>query len=133
MIVVCMVILTVHSNCQPYARPRANFAESAYLLVLCILAVMQIVEDKTARFYVSVVLLAIVSVHALVVFLYKAVGFFRKRFECCACAQATAGEGRGYEEFENTQTEQSQDTEIERRRSIMDTIFSVNAGLSDHG
>ena len=116
MIVVCMVILTVHSNCQPYMRSRANWAESLYLLVLCVLAVTQvvpeIVEDKEqASLYVSVVLLGIVSIHTIVVFFYKAVRFFRGRFGCCACAEDPVVDPRGYEELENTQTTQSQDTD----------------------
>ena len=105
MIVICVVILTVHSNCHPYARPRANFTESVYLLVLCTLAIMQIVEDTPARFYVCLVLLIIVSLHTLVVFVFEAVRFFRKRFNYFAGAQDTVMERRDYEELDNTQTE----------------------------
>ena len=133
MIVICVVILTVHSNCHPYTRPRANLTESVYLLVLCTLAIMQIVEDTPARFYVCLVLLIIVSLHTLLVFGFEAVRFFRKRFNYCAGAQDTVMESRGYEELDNTQTEQSLDPEVERRRSIMNTIFSTSEEDSDHG
>ena len=126
MIVVCVVILSVHSNCHPYTRPRANYAESVYLLVLCTLAIMQIVEDKNAQFYVSLVLLCIVSVHTLAMFFYKAGRFFRQRFKCCANGQTTAVDRRGYEELENTLTEESLDTEVERQRRVLDTIFSAS-------
>ena len=135
MIAVCVVILAVHSNCHPYVRPRANYVESLYLLVLCGLAIMQIVEDEHAKYYVCLVLLIIVSTHTLVVFLYKAVRFFRKRFDCCACSQAAVVDRHGYEELEDTQTdthtdtqtEQSLDTaEVERQKSIMDTIYSTS-------
>ena len=131
MVVVCMVILSVHSNCHPYTRPRANYAESVYLLVLCTLAMMQIVEDTNARFYVCLVLLCMVSVYTLMVFFYKAARFFRKRFECCA--QAALTERHGYEELENTQTEQSLDTDAERQRRIINTIFSTPGEDSNLG
>ena len=94
---------------------------------------MQMVEDKKARFYVSLVLLCIVSVHTLAVFFYKAGRFFRKRFTCCAGAQTTALDRRGYEELENTQTEESLDTEVERQRRVLDTIFSASGKDLDPG
>ena len=137
MIVVCMVILTVHSNCQPYMRSRANWAESLYLLVLCVLAVAQIVPEivdkHQASVYIPMVLLVIVSIHTIVVFFYKAARFFRGRFSCCACAKDTVVDRRTYEELENTETTQSFDTEIERRRSVLDTIFRTPARQQNNG
>ena len=138
MIVVCMVILTVHSNCQPYMRSRANWAESLYLLVLCVLGVTQIVpeivEDKLqASVYISVVLLGIVSIHTIAVFFYKAACFFRGRFRSCACAEDTVVDRSGYEELENTETTQSSDTEIEGRRRVLDTIFTTSARQQNNG
>ena len=132
MIFVCVVILALHSNCQPYTKRRANFAESLYLLVLCTFAIMQIVENKDARYYVCLVLLIIVSVHTLVVFLYEAVRFFRKRFDNCACLLNTVMERRSYEELENTQTDPILDIDAQRQQSILDSIFSTTEE-SDHG
>ena len=133
MIVVSMLILAVHSNCHPYMRPRANFVESVYLMVLSTLAIMQMVEDKETTFYVCLVLLLLVFAHTLVVFFYKAVRFFRKRFDCCADTQTTVVERTGYEELEHTQTDQTLDCEVERRRSLLDTIFTTSAKNSNHG
>ena len=138
MIVVSMVILTVHSNCQPYMRSRANWTESLYLLVLCVLAVTQIVpkivEDKNqTSVYISVVLLGIVSIHTIVVFFCKAARFFRGRFRSCACAEDTVVDRNGYGELENTETTQDLDTEIERRRSVLDAIFSTPARQQNNG
>ena len=125
MIFVCVVILTVHSNGQPYMKQRANFAESLYLLVLCMLAIMQIVEHKDAQYYVCLILLIITFVHTLVVFLYKAVLFFRNRFGHCACLLKTAMDRRSYEELENTQTDPNLDIDAQRQRSILDSIFII--------
>lgn len=132
MIFVCVLILTVHSNSQPYLRPRANLAESVYLLVLCILALMQAVDDDDARYYVCLVLLGILTVHALVVFCYKAGRFFRERFGCCTCALATVMGRRGYSELESTRANQTLDIDAERQRSIFDTIFRTSEEDSDH-
>ena len=133
MIVACMVILAVHSNCQPYMRPRANYAESVYLLVLSILAMMQTVEDQETAFYVCLVLLITAAIHTLVVFFLKAGLFCRMRFECCAGEERPDDQRHRYEELANTETEPSRDTEIERRKSILDTIFSKPSGVPNHG
>ena len=133
MTVACMVILAVHSNCQPYMRPRANYAESVYLLVLSILAMMQITDDKKTAFNVCLVLLIVSAVHTLVIFFLKAGRFCRRRFECCTGEERPDDQRHRYEELANSETEQSRDTEIERRKSILDTIFSKPAWVSNHG
>ena len=133
MTVACMVILAVHSNCQPYMRPRANYAESVYLLVLSVVAIMQIVDDQETAFNVCLVLLIIAAIHTLVIFFLKAGRFCRTRFECCTSEETPDDQRHRYQELENTETEQSRDTEIERRKSILDTIFSKPSGVPNHG
>ena len=133
MTVACMVILAVHSNCQPYMRPRANYAESVYLLVLSILAMMQTVEDQETAFYVCLVLLITAAIHTLVVFFLKAGLFCRRRFKCCTGEETPDDQRHRYQELENTENEQRRDTEIERRRSILDTILSKPTGVSNCG
>ena len=128
----CMVILAVHSNCQPYIRTRANYAESVYLLVLSILAMMQIVEDQETSLYGCLVLIP-AAIHTLGVFFLKAGLFCRRRFKCCTGEETLDDQRHRYEELENTENEESLDTEIERRRSILDTILSKPAGVSNCG
>lgn len=133
MILMCVVILAIHSNCHPYVSPRVNFAESVYLLVLCILAIMQIVENKHVQYYVCLVLLAILVFHALVVTVYKAGHFFRKRFDCACTWRETAERRRGYNELEGSQSERTLDSEAERQRSILDTIFDSSEERLEDG
>ena len=128
----CMVILAVHSNCQPYIRTRANYAESVYLLVLSILAMMQIVEDHETSLYGCLVLIP-AAIHTLGVFFLKAGLFCRRRFKCCTGEETPDDQRHRYQELENTENEESRDTEIERRRSILDTILSKPAGVSNCG
>ena len=128
----CMVILAVHSNCQPYIRTRANYAESVYLLVLSILAMMQIVEDHETSLYGCLVLIP-AAIHTLGVFFLKAGLFCRRRFKCCTGEETLDDQRHRYEELENTENEESRDTEIERRRSILDTILSKPAGVLNCG
>ena len=133
MIFMCVLILAVHSNCQPYIRARVNVAESVYLLVLCTLAIMQITDDKQAKYYVCLVLLVILASHTLVMIVYKGTRFFQRRFGC-TCAQVKTGTRRqGYDELEGTQIDQSISTETERQREILDTIFDSSDGGSEHG
>ena len=140
MIVVCIMILAVHSYSHPYILSRANLTESLYLLVLCMLAVMQIVpkivEDKNAYrciMFISVVLFVIALIHTIVVFFCKAVRFFQWRLRCCTGAQNTVVDRRGYEELENTHNDQDLDSEVERQRSVMDMIFKSPARPQLHG
>ena len=131
----CVVILAVHSNCQPYVKPRVNFTESVYLLVLSTVAIMQIVEDEQAKYYVCLVLVVILALHALVVTVYKATRFSRRRFDC-ACARRrpeSAVRRNGYDQLEDTEIDRSLDPEVERQRSILDTIFSSSPEGSEHG
>ena len=133
MTIACMVILAVHSNCQPYMRPRANYAESVYLLVLSVVAIMQIVDDQETAFNVCLVLLIIAAIHTLGIFFLKTGLFCRRRFECCTGEERPDDQRHRYQELANTETEQSRDTEIERRKSILDTIFSKPSGVPNHG
>ena len=134
MIFMCVIVLAIHSNCHPYIRARVNFTESVYLLVLCTLAIMQIVENEDAKYYVCLVLLVILSFHALVLTIYKAVRFFRKRFDCACTLARTAPSRHGYDDLESTQIERALDTETERQRSILATIFdSRSEEGSEHG
>ena len=132
MTVACMVILAAHSNCQPYMRPRANYVESVYLLVLSILAMMQTVEDQGTAFNVCLVLLITAAIHTFVVFFLKAGLFCRRRFKCTG-EEAPDDQRHRYQELENTENEESRDTEIERRRSILDTILSKPTGVWNCG
>lgn len=133
MIFMCVLILALHSNCQPYLRARVNVAESVYLLVLCTLSIMQITDDQPAKYYVCLVLLVILASHTLVVIVYKGTRFFQRRFDC-TCAQIKTGPRRqGYDELAGTQIDQSISTETERQREILDAIFDSSDGGSEHG
>lgn len=135
-ILICVVILAVHSNCQPYLKPRVNFTESVYLLVLATLAIMQIVEDDTFRYKASLVLVFAVALHALMVAVYKAARFFRKRFDCvCARRGLESNERlRDYDQLEDTEIDRdSLAAERERQKSILDTIFNSSTEGSEHG
>ena len=122
MIFECVIILAVHNYCHPYLRSRANLAESVYLLVLCALAIMQIIE-KHARLDILVkVLLLILACHTLVVFLCKAPHFFRNRFHCACVRSNRSRRCQEYDELKSTESEESLSIETQRRRSNLDAI-----------
>lgn len=133
LIFVCVVLLTIHSNFQPYERRRANIAESLYLMVLCTLAIMQEVNDDKVKYYVCLSLLIIASLHTVLVFFCKAVRFFPQRFDCCAFGQETAVQRSGFEELENTHTDSTMihNSESERQRNILDAILSSSIERSE--
>ena len=133
MIFECVIILAVHNYCHPYLRSRANLAEYFYLLVLCTLAIMQIIEDKQVLLIdvLVKVLLVILACHTLVVFLCKAAHLFRNRFHCACLRPNRLKRRRGYDELKSTETEQSLSIETQRRRSNLDAISQTRSqGLS---
>ena len=132
MIFECVIILAVHNYCHPYIRARANLAEFVYLLVLCTLAIMEIIEDKQTILEVFVVvLLVILACHTLVVFVCKATHFFRNRFHCACARSNRSTRRRGYDEIESTESDQSLSIETQRQRSNLDTISQPHSqGLS---
>jgi len=129
----CVLILAVHSNCQPYVRTRVNVAESVYLLVLCTLSIMQMTNNEPTKYYVCLVLLVILACHTIVVTVYKGTRFFRRRFDCACAEIETATRRQGYNELEGTEIDQSISTETERQRKILDTIFHSSDEGSEHG
>lgn len=133
MILMCVLILAVHSNCQPYLRARVNVAESVYLVVLCTLAIMQMTDNQSVKYYVCLVLLIILVCHTLVVIVYKGTRFFQRRFDCTCAPITTATRRQGYHVLEGTEIDQSISTETERQREILDTIFDSSEGGSEHG
>ena len=128
----CVIILAVHNYCHPYLRSRANLAESVYLLVLCTLAIMQIIEDKQALLdLLAKVLLVILVCLTLVVFLCKAAHFFRNRFHCACVGSNRSRRHRGYDRLESTEIEQSLSIETQRQRSNLDALSHTRSqGLS---
>ena len=118
---VFLVLLTVHTNFQPYEKRRANIMESFYLMVLCILAFVQSVEfeDTTVKDYICSGLVILASLLALVVFLCKAVGFFRRRFNCSTvCVRENGLDRSDVEEIENTPTNSSVFTQGDSERQL---------------
>ena len=124
--------MAVHNYCHPYLRARANLAEFFYLLVLCTLAITQIIDDKQAPLDVLVeVLMAISACCTLVVFLCKAIHLLRNRFHCACAWPNRSTRRRRYDELESATTEQSLSIETQRRRSNLEAISQTRSqGLS---
>lgn len=121
MIFECVVILAVHNYCHPYLRARANLAEFVYLLVLCALAISQIIEGKQAGLEVAVmVLLVILACYTLIVLVCKATHFFPNRFRCARSNGLTSR--RGYDEIESTEADKSLSIETQRQRSNLNVM-----------
>ena len=112
----CVLILTVHSNMQPYIKKRINVIESCYLLILSTMAILLVLDSVPD--YIYAVLLAVPSLHTLVLTFYKAYWFFKKRF------------GRGQVSGEHAERtryrslEQSVENDEDRtRRDLIDAVF----------
>ena len=119
----CALILAVHSIFQPYRKTRVNVVESLYLYILCVIAVMQVLQDSQSIANIVCSLLMIVTtVHAGALFVYKAVGFFEKRFKC-SCPKRCPRR-RTYGSMAETAIDRSVDPALKARKDIFDTIFS---------
>ena len=120
----CALILAVHSMFQPYTKKRVNVVESLYLYVLCVIAVMQVLQesDSIANTVCSL-LLIIATLHSGALTVYKAVGFFERRFKC-SCPKRCPKRRPTYGSMAETAIDNSIDPALKARKDIFDIIFS---------
>jgi len=127
---VCGLILAVHSIFQPYRKTRVNVVESLYLYMLCVIAIVQVLQDSNSiTDIVCSVLLIVAALHAGVLTVYKAVGFFERRFKC-ACPKRCP-KRRTYGSMAYTAIDRSVDQAQKERKDIFDTIFSKSEDSED--
>ena len=125
MILMCVLVLAVHSSFQPYKKKRVNVVESLYLVVLCVLAVMQVLQKADIANNVCSTLLIIASLHACILTVSKAARFFQQRFSCSCSKQWH--KRRSYGSTEHNQFQESLDEEQKAHNAILDTIFNNSA------
>ena len=119
----CALILAVHSIFQPYRKTRVNVMESLYLYILCVIAILQVLQDSdNITNIVCSVLLIVATLHAGALTVYKAVGFFERRFKC-ACPKRCP-KRRTYGSMADTAIDRSVEPAQKERKEIFDTIFS---------
>lgn len=129
MILMCCLILAVHSIFQPYKKKRVNVVETLYLFALCVMATMQDFNDQDTANVICLVLLILTTVHFVAVIIYKAIGFYRSRSKR-HCPKRFA-KRRGYGSIAGTDFETSIGPEQIRRKNIFDIIFSNSDDSSD--
>ena len=129
MIVMCSLVLAIHSIFQPYRKKRVNVVETLYLYVLCIMAIMQVLQEMSVANSVCSFLLIITTIHSLALAIYKAVGFFQRRFKR-PCPKRCE-HWRKYGSMGETQFEESIDPEQKERKNIFDIIFSKSDDVED--
>lgn len=129
MILMCCLILAVHSIFQPYKKKRVNVVETLYLFALCVMAAMQDLKDQYTANVICFVLLILTTVHFVAVFVYKAVGFYRSRFK--RSSPKRFAKRRGYGSITGTDFENSIGPEQIRRKNIFDILFSNSDESSD--
>lgn len=130
MIVMCSLVLAIHSIFQPYRKKRVNVVETLYLYILCIIAIMQVLQEPRVANSVCSFLLIITTIHSLALAIYKAVVFFQRRFK--RHCPRRCGHWRGYGSMGETQFEGSIDPEQEERKNIFDIIFGRSDDVEDY-
>ena len=126
----CALILAVHSIFQPYRKTRVNVVESLYLYILCVIAILQILQDSNSiTDIVCSVLLIVATLHAGALAVYKAVVFFERKFRC-ACPKRCP-KRRTYGSMAYTAIDKSVDPAQKERKDIFDTIFSTSEDSED--
>ena len=124
MVFVCVVILALHSNMQPYRVKRVNTLETIYLVLLCTLATLQFLKDEDLRSTISALLLTLMTCHAFLLVTYKCYKFFSTRCQSKCCRRLKTRYG--------STEETTIDPEIKDKQDIFDAIFSnSNEGASD--
>lgn len=107
---------------QPYRKKQVNVVESLYLYILCVIAIMQILQESDhISDIVCSFLMIITTMHAGGLTCYKAVGFFERRFKCL-CPKPCPSQ-RSYGSMGETAIDRSIDEAQRRRKDIFDTIF----------
>ena len=129
MILMCCLILAVHSIFQPYKKKRVNVVETLYLFALCVMATMQDFNDQNTANVICFVLLILTTVHFVAIIIYKAIGFYRSRFK--RPGPKRFAKRRGYGSIAGTDFETSIGPEQIRRKNIFDIIFSNSDDSSD--
>lgn len=126
----CALILAVHSIFQPYRKTRVNVMESLYLYILCVIAILQVLQDSNSvTNIVCSVLLIVATLHAGSLTVYKAVGFFERRFRC-SCSKRCP-KRRTYGSMAHTTIDRSVEPAQKERKDIFDTIFSRSEDSED--
>lgn len=129
MIVMCSMILAVHSVFQPYIKKRVNVMETLYLYILCIMAIMQVLQQINIANVVCLMFLITTTVHAFALTVYKAVVFFQKRCKRTCPTRYTSR--KDYGSMNETDVEESLDVERKERKNIFDIIFSKSDDIED--
>ena len=116
MVLVCVFILALHSNMQPYKSKLTNTTETIYLALLCTLAALQFLDHTNVRSTILGVLLTLMTCHAFLLTTYKCYKFVNKRMGNNNCRQC---KGR-YGSTDETRV----DPEVQDKKDTFDTIFS---------
>ena len=120
MVLVCIFILAVHSNLQPYKVQRINTTETLYLVVLATLATLQLLNEKDVQTMVSAVILALIVLHTVMLAIYKGFRFFRKRF----CTQGRLITNKSTVKYGAIEANGHEvDPEVRIKSAIFDAIF----------
>ena len=123
MIVMCSLILAIHSIFQPYRMKRVNVVETLYLYILCIMAIMQVLQETHVANCVCSLLLMSATAHAFALTAFKAVMFFQKR--CKKSCPKRCRHRRDYGSMGETKdVEESLTVEQKERKDIFDIIFN---------
>ena len=129
MIVICTLILAIHSIFQPYKLKRVNVVETLYLHILCIMAIMQVLQKSDVANFVCSLLLMSTTAHALALTLFKAVTFFQKRYKKSCPTRCIHRRDYGSIK-QTTDVEESLTFEQKQRKHIFDIIFSKSDDYS---
>lgn len=124
MVLVCLFLLVLHSNMQPYRSSGTNTLETIYLALLCTLAALRFLKDYDVRSIVTAALLTLMTLHAFLLTTYKCYRFLKKRMKSSNCGQCRTL----YASIDETTV----DPEVQDKRDTFDAIFSnSNEGDSE--
>ena len=121
---VCLVILLIHTSAQPYTDARVNAGETAYLFLLCTLALLQQWENEVTQDLLCTILLLLATIHAVLMIICKVWKFLLERNLELADDETTGTQRRKYGSLGGTDEETSPDPEVQRRRDVLDIVFS---------
>ena len=130
----CLLLLALHASVQPYKRLRTNVAETVYLFILCILAVVQTLDNKDDRSTASAILLTVAAVHSGILCIYKFCRFCKKKCHCRCPTKLSVKFSGKYRSFDDNSeiVKPSVDPEVQAKQNLFDTVFASSTDSSDH-
>ena len=129
----CQILLVVHASVQPYKRRRTNITETIYLFVLCLLAIIETLDDIDTRSTACAVLVSLVTIHSFILCIIKFYYFCKKKCHCRLLKKLSVKIPGKYQTFDDNSEYvrgPAVSPEVRAKQNLFDTVFATSTESS---